>query len=205
MKILAIGSHPDDIEVGCGGTLLKYAHAGQEVYLLVMTCGDRGGDPDVRRAEQLESAKIMGARETIWGDYLDTQLNPNMNRLVSDIEKILNRIKPDMTFVQYGDDTHQDHRALSKATVSATRYIRNVIFYEGPTTQNFSPTLFSDIKDTFDDKIAMLLAHRSQVLKTNIEGLSITDVAHSTAIFRGTQGRVHFAEGFIPLRLFIPF
>jgi hypothetical protein len=49
----------------------------------------------------------------------------------------------------------------------------------------------------------MLLAHQSQVQKTNIEGLSITDIVRSTAIFRGIQGRVQFAEAFVPLRLFI--
>ncbi len=49
----------------------------------------------------------------------------------------------------------------------------------------------------------MLLAHQSQVTKTNIEGLSIVDVARSTAMFRGIQGRVQYAEAFIPLRLFI--
>ena len=52
-------------------------------------------------------------------------------------------------------------------------------------------------------KIAMLLAHHSQVEKTNIEGLYITDVVRSTAVFRGIQGRVQFAEAFLPLRLFI--
>ena len=100
-------------------------------------------------------------------------------------------------------DTHQDHRALSKAAVSATRYIKNVLFYEGPTTQQFSPNVFVDINETMEDKISMLLAHHSQVTKTNIEGLSIADIARSTAVFRGIQGRVHYAEGFIPLRYFI--
>jgi LmbE family N-acetylglucosaminyl deacetylase len=139
----------------------------------------------------------------IWGGYNDTLLTPHMNRMVHDIETVLKKIVPDFIFVHYEDDTHQDHRALAKATVSATRYIRNVIFYEGPTTQNFAPTLFVDIRETIDEKFAMLLAHRSQVRKTNIEGLSITDVVRSTAVFRGIQGRVPYAEAFVPLRLFI--
>jgi LmbE family N-acetylglucosaminyl deacetylase len=126
-----------------------------------------------------------------------------MNRMVHDIETVLKKIVPDFIFVHYEDDTHQDHRALAKATVSATRYVRNVIFYEGPTTQNFAPTLFVDIRETIDEKFAMLLAHRSQVRKTNIEGLSITDIVRSTAVFRGIQGRVPYAEAFVPLRLFI--
>ncbi|MCX5839562.1 MAG: PIG-L family deacetylase [Deltaproteobacteria bacterium] len=203
MKILAIGAHPDDIEMGCSGTLAKYAQSGHDIYLLVMTEGHMGGEGAIRKKEQAKSAKILKPRELIWGAYKDTLLTPHMNQMVHDIEVVLKKIDPDFIFVQCEDDTHQDHRSLAKATISATRYVRNVLFYEGPTTQNFSPTVFVDIKETLDTKFAMLLAHQSQVQKTNIEGLSITDIVRSTAIFRGIQGRVQFAEAFVPLRLFI--
>jgi LmbE family N-acetylglucosaminyl deacetylase len=203
MKILAIGAHPDDIEVGCAGTLFKYATYGHEIYLLIMSEGQMGGESAVRREEQIRSAEILKPKEVIWGGYKDTELSPNMNQMVYDIEGVLKKINPAFTFVNFGEDTHQDHRALSKATVTASRYIRNVLFYEGPTTHDFSPVVFVDIKEAMDDKISMLLAHKSQVMKTNIEGLSIIDIARSTAIFRGIQGRVQFAEGFIPMRLFI--
>jgi LmbE family N-acetylglucosaminyl deacetylase len=203
MKILAIGAHPDDIEVGCSGTLAKYARKGHDIYLLVMTEGHMGGEGTTRKKEQAKSAKILKPRELFWGGYKDTLLTPQMNRMVHDIEAVIHKISPDFIFVHHQDDTHQDHRALAKATVSATRYIRNVLFFEGPTTQNFSPTIFVDIRETLEAKIAMLLAHRSQVQKTNIEGLAITDVVRSTAVFRGIQGRVRFAEAFLPLRLFI--
>jgi len=171
--------------------------------LLIMTEGHKGGDAPLRREEQHKAAEILKPKEVIWAGYRDTELSPCMNDLVHDIEKTLLKIKPDFIFANYGDDTHQDHRALSRATVSATRYVRNVLFYETPTTIDFSPTVYVDIRETIEDKIAMLLAHQSQVMKTNIEGLSIADVARSTAMFRGTQGRIQFAEGFIPLRLFI--
>ena len=117
--------------------------------------------------------------------------------------KIILLIILDFIFVHYFDDTHQDHRHLSLSTISATRYVRNVLFYEGPTTQNFSPNVFVDISRHFDDKIYSLEAHKSQVTKTNIEGLNIVDIATSTAVFRGIQSRVKYAEGFHSLRLFI--
>jgi LmbE family N-acetylglucosaminyl deacetylase len=63
--------------------------------------------------------------------------------------------------------------------------------------------VFVDIRNTMENKIESLLAHESQVTKTNIEGLSIVDIARSTAVFRGIQGRVVLAEGFVPLRLFV--
>ena len=203
MNILAIGAHPDDIEFGCGGTLMKYVRSGHKVYLLVMTEGHKGGEDKLRRAEQMRAAEILKPQEVIWGSYLDTELSPRMNEMVQDIEAVLDRIQPDFTFVHYDEDTHQDHRALAKAAVSATRYIKNVLFYEGPTSQNFSPTVFVDIRETLEEKMRVLLAHQSQVMKTNIEGLSIVDISRSTAVFRGISGRVQYAEGFMPLRMFI--
>ncbi len=203
MKILAIGAHPDDIEVGCSGTLAKYAQNGHDVYLLIMTHGEQGGRKDVRRKEQQQAIRILKPRKLIWGNYKDTQLAVHMNQMIQDIEGVRKKIDPDFIFVNHQADTHQDHRSLAMATISATRYIRNVLFYEGPTTVDFSPTVFVNIGETIDTKFAMLLAHTSQVQKTNIEGLSITDIVRSTAVFRGIQGRVKFAEGFVPLRLFI--
>lgn len=203
MKILAIGAHPDDIEVGCAGTLLKYAKQGHEIFMLIMTEGQMGGESSARKTEQLHSSNILKPIDVMWGGYKDTELSTNMNQMVHDIELILKEVKPDFTFVHYSEDTHQDHRALSKATVTASRYIRNVLFYEGPTAHDFSPAVFVDINESLDDKISMLLAHKSQVMKTNIEGLSIVDIVKSTAVFRGIQSRVRYAEGFTPLRLFI--
>ncbi|HYL82309.1 MAG TPA: PIG-L deacetylase family protein [Candidatus Acidoferrum sp.] len=202
MRILAIGAHPDDIEFGCGGTLSKYARQGHEVSLLVMTDGAGGGEVAIRRREQAMSAHILQASKVFWGEYPDTAI-PLDRVLIQRVEGIIQEVKPEFIFVHYGDDTHQDHRNLSTSTVTATRYTRNVLFYEGPTTQNFSPSVFVDIASALEEKIASLQAHGSQVCKTNIEGLSIVDIARSSAHFRGIQGRVRDAEGFVPLRLFI--
>jgi LmbE family N-acetylglucosaminyl deacetylase len=202
MNILAIGAHPDDIEFGCGGSLLKYARKGHHVFLLVMTEGSQGGDPGLRRAEQERAAAILGARKVLWGDYRDTEI-PMGRPLIQRLEEAVRLVGPDFIFVHHADDTHQDHRNLSEATLSATRYTRNVLCYEGPTTQNFFPSVFVDVEPVLEDKVAALQAHTSQVMKTNIEGLSIVDIARSSAHFRGIQGRVRCAEGFVPVRLFI--
>ena len=202
LNILAIGAHPDDIEFGCGGTLLKYAAQGHRIYLLVMSKGGQGGDPDIRMAEQVASAGIIGTKGLFWGDAEDTRLAVGMDT-IQDIEQILAAVKPDFIFCHFPDDTHQDHRHLAQMVVSATRYIRNVLFYEGPTSQRFDPTVFVDISRWMEKKRALLKAHHSQVSRTNIEGLSILDIADAAAVFRGIQGRVKYAEAFCPLRLFI--
>lgn len=202
MNILAIGAHPDDIEIGCGGTLIKYSQEGHQVYLLVATHGELGGEGLVRTEELRRSAEIMGATDLFTFDYPDTQL-PLDKELIARIEEVIKVVSPEVIFVHYLDDTHQDHRTLSQATTSATRYIKNVLFYEVPTTQNFAPTVFIDIDDALGEKIACLEAHTSQVTKTNIEGLTIVDIARAAAHFRGIQSRVKNAEGFVPLRLFL--
>ena len=202
MNILAIGAHPDDIEFGCGGSLIKYADRGHHLFLLIMTEGGLGASNSVRRAEQRDAQKILGIRRIFWGNYEDTYLEVNKD-VISQIENVIAEIKPDFIFCHFPDDTHQDHRHLAQVVTSATRYIHNVLFYEGPTTQNFDPQIFIDISDTLDRKLKALEAHRSQIDKTNIEDLTIIELARSTANFRGTQGRVKFAEAFRALRLFI--
>ena len=202
MNILAIGAHPDDIEYGCAGTLIKYAERDHRIHLMILTGGEEGGEGEVRQREQHTAAEIIGAKQVFWGEYRDTQL-PLNKELIDKIEEVLAEVKPDLILVNYGDDTHQDHRVLTDATMSATRYVRNVLFFEVPTTQNFNPQVFVDISDTLERKFEVLKAHESQVMKTNIENMSIVELAKANSTFRGIQGRVKFAEAFAPLRLFI--
>jgi LmbE family N-acetylglucosaminyl deacetylase len=81
--------------------------------------------------------------------------------------------------------------------------VPNFLFYEGPTTVNFTPNCFTDIEKVLDKKLACLEAHRSQVAKTNIEDLSILELAVSCANFRGIQARVKYAEAFQSIRLLL--
>lgn len=200
MNILAIGPHPDDIEFGCGGTLLKYAQSNHQVFLLVLTDGSFGGDPDVRRAEQETAAKYLGAKELFWGNYRDTELSGNREMIVK-IDDIIQKVKPDVVFLNFWADVHQDHRAAAQAAVSASRYIKEVLFYEVPSTQHFEPDIFVDIKDVLDKKLHLLGIHASQVNRTKVENLSILESVQSCANFRGFQGRVKYAEGFKAVRL----
>src|SRR5207302_8615195 len=132
----------------------------------------------------------------------DTQV-PLSRRAVQEIGVVVKDSDAAFILVNYFGDTHQEHRHLATCTVTATRYTRNVLFYETPTTQNFSPTVYVDIDGVLEDKVRSLEVHASQVQKTNVEGLSILEVARSSAHFRGIQGRVRAAEAFVSLRLFI--
>lgn len=200
MKILAIGAHPDDIEFGCAGALIKFRKdQNAEVHLMIMTAGEKGGNADIRKKEQMDAARIIGAKEVFWGDFHDTEVT-NSREAIGTIENVIREVKPDWVFANYSNDTHQDHRNLALNMVTATRYISRVLFFESMTSVDFMPTLFVDIESTIEEKLKALGSHRSQVERTNIAGLSALEISRSNANSRGIQGRMRYAEGFVPLR-----
>ena len=182
--------------------LTKYAERGHGVHMFVASDGGRGGDPHIRKREQDDAAIALGATRVFWGGYQDTELPLNRELIVT-IESVIREVQPRMIFVNHPDDTHQDHRHLAQATISATRYVPNFLFYEVPSTQNFAPNCYTDIEKVLDRKLAALEAHHSQVTKTNIEDLTILELVKSSANFRGIQARVKYAEAFQSVRLLL--
>jgi len=199
LSVLAIGAHPDDIEFGCGGTLMKMARKGHNIYVLLMTKGGMGGKTTVRQKEQQKAARFTGVKKVFWGNFRDTYV-PSNRQVISVIENVIKKTKSEIVFINYYEDTHQDHRLIADNTISSSRYIKSVFFYEVPTTQRFEPDVFVDISDILKDKLKLLSLHASQVSRTGVEKLSILESAKSCANFRGFQARVKYAEGFKSLR-----
>jgi N-acetylglucosamine malate deacetylase 1 len=200
VTILAIGAHPDDIEYGCAATLSRFAAQGNDVFIQTLSDGRKGGNSATRRKEAVKSAKIIGIREMFWGDYEDTKL-PFQDTVIDEIEKVVKKVKPTFVFFHDPNDTHQDHRHVTNCAISATRFVPNVLFYEGPSTVHFDPDVFVNIQDRIDLKYRCLRAHRSQVMRTNIYNQSIIDLARATAIFRGEYCHQRYAEAFKSLRM----
>jgi len=146
LRILALGAHPDDIEFGLGGTCLKIGNNGTEIYYMVLTKGEFGGDPRQRQIEQEEVLRVLGVKKLFWGGYVDTEL-PKEREIITQIEKVITEVNPDEVYVNYLEDIHQDHRTLAVCTLAATRYIKRVFFYEDYTSSNFEPDIFVDIED----------------------------------------------------------
>jgi LmbE family N-acetylglucosaminyl deacetylase len=204
VNVLAIGAHPDDLEFGCAGTLIRHVQRGDRVYLAVATGGDQGGAAAARRVEQLDAAKIVGATEVLFLDYPDTLFECNRESITR-LEEVIRRVGAETVYTHFVEDTHQDHRNLSRAVVPAARSVPNLLYFEGLSSQDFSPTVFVNIGRVIHQKLAALEAHASQVQRTNIENMSILDISRAAASFRGIQGRVTYAEGFVSGRYFIDF
>jgi LmbE family N-acetylglucosaminyl deacetylase len=204
LTVLAIAPHPDDLEIGCGGTLAQMGKAGHTVHLAIMTRGEAGGAPALRQREQEAAAKLYKAKKIWWLGFEDTKV-PLSKASIDALDAVMKAVKPDLVFAPWGEDTHQDHRNTSLQVRSATRYTQNVLFYEVPSTIEFLPDVYVDITKTLAAKERALKAHKSQVNKVNVAGLSIIDCARSMAHFRGYQARVKSAEGFKALRLSLSF
>lgn len=195
-SVLAIGCHPDDIELGCAGALLKHRAMGQRTSMLVMTDGQRSRtfSRDTRIKEQGAAASILGA-ELFWGGFNDTEIDPG-RATIDVIEHVMELVRPDVVYVHAPDDSHQDHRAISVATVSAARRTSRILFYQTPSTTRFEPTIFVDATDNIERKIVALQCHASQVEAGSFH----LDAVRASARYWGAFARVSLAEAFTPVR-----
>ena len=193
MKILAIGAHPDDIEIGCGGTLLYLKAKYQaELHTLILTRGEASNDMPVDREwEQEESSRILGIDKRFSAGLPDTAIG--LKAAIKFIEDIVGNVEPDVVFTHYGLDTHQDHRVVAEATVSACKNRGNILYYESISSENFQPTLFVDITQTMAKKCQAVQAHASQEKR-----LKLTDYVTTLAKYPAHRTDSAFMEGFIP-------
>ena len=125
-----------------------------------------------------------------------------LNReLIQLLEKSISEVNPDIIFVTSPQDTHQDHRNVATAVISAARHIKNVLFYEEPSSIHFQPCVYVNITKVIREKAKLLRLHKSQECNTSVKGLNIVESAEACSIYRGFQDRVKYAEGFLPLHL----
>lgn len=194
-SILAVGAHPDDIELGCAATLALHKLKGDKVYLLVLTRGEASGSPDIREEECRKSLEIIGADGLFFGGLNDTQVHDG-RETVDAIEKVLVEVKPDVIYAPTFKDTHQDHRNAGHATMSACRRCKIILLYEGASTQrDFTPQVFIDVTRTFKTKLQMTKVFGSQMNNHGVYTVAMKAI-EGLAKFRGYQAGVDFAEAF---------
>jgi LmbE family N-acetylglucosaminyl deacetylase len=197
-RVLAIGAHPDDLELACGGTLAKFVDSGHEVQGLVMSDGTRGGDPLKRFLDAQRGAAFMGLTGMTHHNFTDTELNRHSQEMVGVIEAAIARYNPDIILTHSNHDQHQDHQAVHMATLRAARQHHSILCYESPSaTREFSPSVFIDIDDYLDAKVQAVRMHSDQLAKPYMTPERVRGIAS----FRGGQARRRVAEAYEPVRL----
>ncbi len=159
MTVLAVGPHPDDVEIGCFGTLARLA-SHEPVVIVVMTSGAVRGSPVDREREARESAELIGATVEF--------LRFPDGRLVQDAESVgrvrdaIKRHNASTVFAPYGDDTHQDHGATHGIVAASVAHTGEMLLYETPSSVHFRPDVFYDITESLPVKQRALARFASQ-------------------------------------------
>ena len=197
-RILAVGAHPDDIELACGATLAKFVDSGHEVHALVMTHGSTGGDEVTRVAEANAAAQFLGLTALKVMDFPDSRLPEYGKEMIDAIEALLLRLNPDIVLTHSAHDRHQDHHAVHMATIRAARTHPAVLSYESPSvTDEFTPRFYVDIDQYVDVKVDSVRIHQSQKDRPYVRPEQIK----ALALLRGRQGTVKNAEAFETVRM----
>lgn len=206
MKVISIGAHPDDVEMGMGGTIVNHVNRGDEVIIVLTTLGGVSGDPKGRKEEARKAAKILGVTKLQILDYSVIKLNKPVNELSKIIENILRKEKPDRVYTHSPTDFHQVHVGVSNSVIKAAKNIDQIFFYEtiSSTTTEFHPDAYVDITKTISQKIKSLEAHKSQSHRTYIKPNVIRSLANTRYIWGKVGSNSNgYAEGFMIHKLII--
>ena len=198
-SILALGAHPDDLELGCGATLAKLVARGAHVTAVVLSDGSLGAESGFdRHQETREALNSLGIQSIVQHGFPDTRLHEHLNDLIACIEQHVREVAPQRVYTMFHDDRHQDHRAVYQASAVACRRVAQILAYETPSSYpNFVPTVFEPIDDFIERKVEALKLHRSQGDRLYMHEDKIRSAAH----FRGVQVDLGQTEGFIPYKL----
>jgi N-acetylglucosamine malate deacetylase 1 len=197
--ILVFGAHPDDLEIGMGGTIAKLSAKGYDVQPIIATLPNfvKTDTKEGRRSESISSAKVMGCKSPLFLDLSPEEMVFG-RKLVTMIDSIVSKYKPDSIFTQWQGDSHQDHQALTKSIISACRDQNNIFMYEttipgGITEKSFRPQLFVNITETIEIKKNALECFQSQFIRC---GDVWIPAILGRCSFRGYQINSKYAEAF---------
>jgi LmbE family N-acetylglucosaminyl deacetylase len=220
-RVLAVGAHPDDVELGCGGTLVRYRQGGADVAIASVSFGDKGSQQlsrgetiRVRREESRRAAEVIGATYLCLGE-MDSELFEDLETRANVIE-LIRKARPDVILTHSPSDYHADHRMtsllVSHAAYISTSYkfetesapledVPPVYYIDNYMGVSFLPDAFVDITEVIEAKRQMVMQHESQLAHLEERtGDSILEDMLTLARFRGRQSRVQFAEAFALLR-----
>lgn len=198
MNVIAIGAHPDDIELGAGGSVALHRARGDTVRFLILTKGGELSEPERREAEARRAAEILDVDDIHFLGFEDTSV-PYNGEIVKLIDNHLSEFGADRVYIHSEEDTHQDHRRAGLSSIAASRNSDEVLVFESPSSRaSFSPQYYNLLpENVLDQKIEAIQAHESQREKKYLEAEAMKGLAR----FRGRQVDTRYAEAFQVIRM----
>ncbi len=219
LRILAVGAHPDDVEIRCGGTLARYAEMGHHVMMAYATNGNKGHltiPSDelaiIREKESRAAAAVIGA-EVFWMNFPDAELFYDKETRLAFVDMI-RQARPDIIITHWSEAYHPDHMAASQLVcgasyISTVPYVKTehdpcaavplIYYFEVDFTVESAAAEYVDITSVYDTKRKMLACHQSQFewLREN-HGINLEDRMTPRDLSYGAQCGVTYAERFVP-------
>lgn len=204
--ILAFGAHPDDLEFGCGGILLKAVKNGAQLHTRVASKGEAGsaGTPEIRKEEAEAAARLMGATLKFLDFGGDCHLEDSVANRIA-IAREIRQVQPDILIAPFlQENQHPDHVVMARLVRDAARLARYgglaelkdlpvhriaaLYYYAGTAHHESPPDIFVDISGVFEQWIEVIQAHHSQVTNKKYR-----EMLEMRARYFGTLGKVEFA------------
>ncbi|MCK4589148.1 MAG: PIG-L family deacetylase [Nanoarchaeota archaeon] len=217
-KVLVIVAHPDDEILGVGGTLIKHVNQGDDIFCLILgegiTSRDKYGQGVLEELHEHchEAGKVIGFQEIFLLKLPDNKFDsiPLLN-IVKEIEKYLEKIKPNIIYTHHDGDVNIDHQLTHEAVMVACRPCNpncpgELYSFETLSSTEwqinkkklFTPNIYVDIEYEINSKIKALKKYKSEVREyphsRSVEGIKIL------AQFRGLESGLKYAEAFYLLR-----
>ena len=221
LDILAIGAHPDDVEIGCAGTIISHVHSGYKVGIVDLTMGELGtrGSAELRLEEAENARKIMGASMRVnlgMRDGFFGNTEENQKKIID----VIREFQPDIVLANALADRHPDHgrgarlvadacflSGLSKVVTDHDAW-RPKALYHYIQAYHFKPSIIVDISGHFETKMKAIRAYGSQFYDPNsnepqtfISDQSFFDLIAARAVEFGKILQIKYGEGFISERL----
>jgi bacillithiol biosynthesis deacetylase BshB1 len=207
-SILVFAPHPDDAELGMGGTIVKLARQGHKLHTVDMTNGEPTphGSIETRAKESAAAAKVLGVERTLLGLTNRQVVHdlPSRHKAAA----VIRKHKADWLFVPYPLDAHPDHVAVTKICEDARfdakltksdipgepYYPKRIIYYFCTHLRlNFTPNFCIDISDTIDTKLQSVGCYQSQFVGNSAQ---VPEMVKTVAAYFGTRIGTAYAEPF---------
>lgn len=227
--VLAVGAHPDDLEFGCAGTVVKWLKEGAAVYYLITTDGSKGSEDHtisyeemvrIRHSEQEEAAKILGVKKVFFLDFVDGEFEVN-HETRKGIVKVIRQVKPDIVITwdptyfysaEQGRINHPDHRNTGEATLDAVfPFARNMRTYPELLEEDLKSHSVKEVL-LFNREKSNFFVDISETFDIKLEALSkhksqfdnfeeVKNMVSKWAANLGKKAHTKYAEGFLRISM----